>query len=160
VLFAALACVMLAAEPVCAATLVGTVVPPYPADIHQNEGSCFGGTGAAPCPRSIGVLADASNKDIQILSAVAAPRDGKAPRWLVQDVVAYPEIDAQLVVIYGVCRYGGMADDYIVAVVDAQSKQDRLPARGWAYRIDSGTGKFVKLDSAGVDCTNTAGEAD
>jgi hypothetical protein len=71
----------------------------------------------------------------------------------------YPKVNKGYHLDWGSCRYDSVEDGAVVAVV-RHSKQPWLRAADWAYRLDSASGKLVKLDPKRVDCYNTALEAD
>jgi hypothetical protein len=148
------------AMPLHAQGLVGSIVPPYPAGLSEQEGSCIGDKPDQPCEWGIGVLANAAGKKVQIVASSDAKRpEEKNARWRVTDAIPYPPVGKGLELAVATCRSSGAEDSSILAVVRS-SKKEWLQAAGWAYRLDRASGKFVKLSPQGIDCINTGMDAD
>ena len=154
------ASVVALAMPLHAQGLVGSIVPPYPAGLSEQEGSCIGDKPDQPCEWGIGVLANAAGKKVQIYAASdAKPPEERNARWRVTDVLPYPTLGKGLDLAVAVCRSGGAEDSAILAVV-RNAKREFLQATGWVYRLDRTSGKFVKLSPNGIDCINAGLDAD
>ena len=140
--------------------LVGKRVPPFPDGMYEGGGSCIGVGSEHPCQRSVSVLMSSKGKKIGFYAAVSDGRDEKGSAyWIVTDVMPYPKVNKGHNLVWGGCRYDGVGDDSVVAVVQ-NSKRPWLHAAGWAFRVDDTSGKFIKLDTMHVDCVNTALESD
>ena len=151
-----------------AGDLVGQIVPPYPAGLHDIGGSCMTLTPgyAHVCDYSVGVLADAANDDDidQTLTPVIrwlvvgrmVGRDGAQARWLITDAVAYPKAEAGFHLQMGSCRLAGREDDRVIAVVRDDDAGELLTDVHWARRVELPVGKFTELDPRAVDCLNEA----
>lgn len=102
----------------------------------------------------------ASGKNIGVYASVSDGHDenGKSSA-IVTDIIPYPKVDKGYHLDWSSCRYDGVEESAVVAVVK-DSKQEFLRAAGWAYRVDDVSGKLIKLDPKHVDCYNTAREAD
>jgi hypothetical protein len=101
------------------------------------------------------VLMSASGKQIGIYASVLDGRDEKGKSYqLVTDVIPYPNVNKGYHVHWSTCRYDGIEDGAVIALVK-DSKQDWLRAAGWAYRVEDISGKLIKLDAKQVDCYNT-----
>ena len=140
--------------------LVGRRVPPFPNGMHEGGGSCISAGTQDPCRRTIGVLLDAADKEIAVYASLTDGHGEKGrPFRIISDVIPYPKVQKGDHLDWGSCRYDGVGDEAVVAVV-RQSKQSWLRAAGWAYRVENASGKLVALDPKRVDCYNTALEAD
>jgi hypothetical protein len=140
--------------------LVGKRVPPLPDGMYQGGGACIGNGPGDSCRRSVSVFMSSKGKRIGVYAAVSDGRDEKGfAFWIVTDVLPYPNVDKGHDLVWGSCRYDGVEDNSVVAVV-RNSKQPWLRAAGWAYRVEDTSGRFIKLDTMHVDCANTALEAD
>jgi hypothetical protein len=153
------ASVVALAMPLHAQGLVGSIVPPYPAGLSEQEGSCVGDKPGQPCEWGIGILANAAGKKVQIYAGSDATDGRKDARWRVTDVLPYPTLGKGLDLAVAVCRSGGAEDSAILAVV-RNAKREFLQATGWVYRLDRTSGKFVKLSPTGIDCINAGLDAD
>jgi hypothetical protein len=143
-----------------AAELVGLTVPPFPGGMYQGGGACIGDKPDLPCERSVGVLINSAGNKVGIYAASDAGRDDKGrARWLISDVVPYPQVHRGYDVVWADCRSAGITDKSIVALVRTSKTEEWLQASDWAYRVD-GSREFIKLDPGRVDCVNTALGAD
>jgi hypothetical protein len=139
--------------------LVGKRVPPFPDGMYEGGGSCIANGPQDPCHRGVGELTSAQGKKIAVLAFVSAGHDERGFAYrIVTDAIPYPKVNKGHHLDWGTCRYDGIDDDSVVAVVE-ESKQPWLRAAGWAYRIENGSGKFIKVDTKHVDCANTALDA-
>jgi hypothetical protein len=140
--------------------LVGKRVPPFPEGMSQGGGSCIALDTQDSCRQMVSVLMSAAGKEMGIYASVLDGRDesGK-PFVIVTDVVPYPKVNKGYHLDWSTCRYDGVEDGALIAVVK-DSKQTWLRGAGWAYRVEKASGKLSKLDSKHVDCYNTALEAD
>ncbi|WP_284423786.1 MULTISPECIES: hypothetical protein [unclassified Bradyrhizobium] len=82
----------------------------------------------------------------------------RKPFKLVSDVLSHPKLSKGYHMEWSHCRLDGAADDAVVAVV-RDAKRTWLRASAWAYRLESSSGKFVKLEPKRVDCYNPAIDA-
>jgi hypothetical protein len=147
-----------------AGDLVGQVVPPYPAGLHDIGGSCMTLTPgyAHVCDYSVGVLADAANDPEAepvirwLVAGRLVGRDGSQARWLITDAVAYPKSDPDYHLQMGSCRLGGRDDAQVIAVVRDDSQGELLTEVRWARRVELPAGTFTELDPHAVDCLNEA----
>jgi hypothetical protein len=128
--------------------------------MYEGGGTCIASGTQDPCHRAVGVLMSAAGKEIRVYASVSDGRDARGkPFGIVTDVIPYPKMNKGYHLDWGSCRYDGVEDSAVVAVVK-DSKQQRLQAAGWAYRVENASGKLLKLDPKHVDCYNTALEAD
>ena len=128
--------------------------------MYQEGGSCIGSGTQDPCHRAVAVLMNAAGKETGIFASVSDGRDERGKSFeIITDVIPYPKVNDGHHLDWGSCRYDGVEDGAVVAVVK-HSKQPWLRAVGWAYRVETVSGKFIKLDPKRVDCHNTALEAD
>jgi hypothetical protein len=152
--FLALTCAARADE------LVGKRVPPFPDGMYEGGGTCIATGTQDPCHRVVAVLMSAAGKEIGVYASVSDGRDERGkPVGIVTDVIPYPKVNKGYPLDWSSCRYDGVEDSAVVAVVK-DSKQRWLRAAGWAYRVENASGKLIKLDPKHVDCYNTALEAD
>jgi hypothetical protein len=140
--------------------LVGMRVPPLPDGIYEGGGACIGNGREDRCHRSVSVLISSKGKEIGVYAAVSDGRDERGSAfWIVTDVMPYPKVKKGHDLVWGSCRFDGVEDNSVVAVV-RNSKQPWLHAADWAFRVEDTSGKFIKLDTMRVDCANTALGAD
>ena len=140
--------------------LVGKRVPPFPDGMYEGGGTCIATGTQDPCHRGVSVLKSAAGKEIGVYASVSDGHDKRSKSFaIVTDVIPYPKVNKGYHLDWSSCRYGGVEDDAVVAVVK-DSKQTWLRAAGWAYRVENASGKLIKLDPKHVDCYNTALEAD
>jgi len=140
--------------------LVGKRVPPFPNGSHEGGGSCIAAGTKDPCHRGVAILVSAAGQEIGIYATVSDGHDEKGKAFaIVTDIIPYPTVNKGYHLDWSSCRYDGVEDEAVLAVV-RESKRQRLQAADWAYRVDSVTGKLVKLEPKRVDCYNTASEAD
>jgi hypothetical protein len=139
--------------------LVGKRVPPFPNGMQAGGGGCIA-IAEDPRHRSISILMSGLGKEIGVYASVADGRDERGKAFsIVTDVIPYPKVNEGHHLDWSNCRYNGIEDSAVVAVVK-RSKQPWLRSAGWAYRVENVSGKFLKLDPRRVDCYNTALEAD
>ena len=140
--------------------LVGKRVPPFPDGIYEQGGTCISAGTQDPCHRAVAVLMNAARKEMGVYASVSDGRDERGKAFgIVTDVIPYPKVNKGYHLDWGSCRYDGVEDSAVLAVVK-DSKQTWLRAAGWAYRVENASGKLIKLDTKHVDCYNTALEAD
>ena len=152
--FLALTCAARADE------LVGKRVPPFPDGMYEGGGSCIAIGTQDPCHGGVGVLMSAAGKEKGVYASISDGHDEEGhPFWIVTDVIPYPRVNKGYHLDWGSCRYDGVEDSAVIAVVK-HSKQSWLRAADWAYRVENASGKLIKLDPKRVDCYNTALEAD
>ena len=102
----------------------------------------------------------AAGKEMGVYASVSDGRDERGKAFeIVTDVIPYPKVNKGYHLDWSSCRYDGVEDTAVLAVVK-DSKQTWLRAAGWAYRVENASGKLIKLDTKHVDCYNTALEAD
>lgn len=141
--------------------LVGKRVPPFPEGMYKGGGACIGNSSEDRCHRSVSVLMSSKGKRMGVYAAVSDGRDDRGfAFWIVTDVMPYPRVNKGHELVWGSCRYDGVEDNSVVAVVVLTSKRPWLYATGWAYRVEDTSGRFIKLDTMHVDCANTALDAD
>jgi hypothetical protein len=130
--------------------LVGSTIPPYPAGVLHEQGTCI-----ADCDFSIGILEDASSVPKTLFGARLAGRDesGKA-RWTVTDALPFPAMPEGFLLALATCEVDGKQDETIVAAVRGSEVEEWLEDVVWARRFDLATGKFVEHASQGVRCLN------
>lgn len=143
--------------------LVGMTVPPLPESLREMGGTCLGDLNSKDvCGYSIGML---GNNDgvvtyLYIGSNASSGEKGET-RWLITDQLSVPAIAHPYVLTNTACRYKGISDTAVVAIVkDEGLDKEWLKAKDWAYRADLNLGRFVRLAAKDVDCYNTAREAD
>jgi hypothetical protein len=103
---------------------------------------------------------NAAGKEIGVYASVSDGNDEQGKAFgIVTDLIPYPKVNKGYHLDWSSCRYDGVNDAAVVAVVK-DSKQEWLRAAGWAYRLENASGKLIKLDPKHVDCYNTALEAD
>jgi hypothetical protein len=140
--------------------LVGKRVPPFPDGMYAGGGSCIAAGTKDPCHLTISVLMSANGKEMGIFASVSDGRDELGTRFaIVTDIIPYPTVKKGYHLEWSSCRYSGVEDEAVLAVVKA-SKQQWLRAADWAYRVENASGRLIKLDPKYVDCYNTALEAD
>lgn len=140
--------------------VVGKLVPPYPAGLKSNTGSCVG-SGMEPdelCARSIITLDDDEDRTLQFLAAKFVDRVGDEPRWRITDAVPHPALRRDELVAISTCQRDGVDDAGVLAIIDTgadgASGLDMLPAVRWALRLDRKTGKFLRIAPSRVRCYN------
>ncbi|HXZ68550.1 MAG TPA: hypothetical protein VEH07_08185 [Alphaproteobacteria bacterium] len=138
---------------------VGTIVPPYPQGLAENEGACVGsGDALRVCEYSIGILSDASGKPLWILAKHFERYDEAGrPYSLVTDVLAYPHTSGSRVLLLWTCLFRNEPDASVMALVKNPAAQAK-PASDWAYKVDLSTGKFVRLNPRDVTCYEPQGD--
>ena len=130
--------------------LVGSIIPPYPAGLVNEQGACI-----AECDFSIGILEDASSTPKSLFGARLAGRDDKGKaHWTVTDAVPYPDFPKGYILGMATCEADGIKDETIVAVVRAIEEDEWLADVLWALRYDLDTEKFVDHPVQGVRCLN------
>ena len=142
----------------CQASLIGRVIPPWPAGLHEGQGNCF--NSAHVCEAGLGVLNDQANVPKVIYAWIRPDQKvSQLPAYRVTDTIRFPQLHGSQLWERGVCRNGSTPDDTIMALVEP-AKTEWLSASEWAYRVDKSSGRFVRLDPRLVDCYDTAKEAD
>lgn len=151
-------------------TLKGAKLPPYPGNSELYQSACIGSNKVDSknkeeklCDFSIKVFKD-KNADSFILAATAATGNklNGQPEWVVQDALALAKIKENSFIEVFTCRYKGVADDTIVALIPEHTGKASsfIKAIDWAYRINLPSGQFVALEPGLVDCENTAAGVD
>jgi hypothetical protein len=148
---------LMTAVMVCeSATLVGSVIPPYPDGWKEGGGVCIAQSLGMErmCSFSMGILKSADGKILYVGKLVSSP-DAKLPLWLVTDEMPYPVIPRKHYFTYVSCEKDGKSDETIMAIVKRPRAEmewhDRIHT---AYRVNLDSGRFEKISSKGVRCLN------
>lgn len=160
---ACVAAVTAAFAPVFAAdiSLVGKIVPPYPAGLDELQGSCISG-GPLPaqvCDYSLTVVgrfaADRAQgaTATQILAMRNLDPGARQARWMVTDAAAVPKPRKDYVLQIGTCRIDGVGNANIVAFVRHGDREYSRDVR-WARQLDIASGILVPVAAKRVDCLN------
>ncbi|HWV16579.1 MAG TPA: hypothetical protein VN030_14190 [Cellvibrio sp.] len=148
------------------AGIKGSKLPPYPGNSELYQSACIGSTKADSknteeklCDFSIKVFKE-KNAGSFILAATAATGNklNGQPEWVVLDALALTKIKENSLIEIFTCRYKGVADDTIIALIPEHTGNTSsfIKAGDWAYRINLPSGQFVALEPDLVDCENTA----
>lgn len=145
----------------CASTsLVGSTIPPTPAGLLHRQGACVAHAlgNERICEYSVGILEDSKGKPEMFFGARMAGRDkSRKAHWIITDAFPYPTLPERYFLAVATCRVAGKDDSTIIAAVrgvDAEWFRDVL----WARRFDLTTGKFVEINTSGVECSNESWE--
>jgi len=139
-------------------SLVNKVVPAYPNGTEVYEASCISDALGAErgCEIAIEVLKVKDGNPISILAKKVIKNNLQGTsqsQWLITDKIEYPKIDAGESLVLTQCRLNGKLDRTILAVV-VDSKTEWLAVKGWARKVDLSTGKFLVINSSGIQCEN------
>ncbi len=147
---------ILFATPACADDLIGSIIPPYPADLKETSGACIAGSLGSEriCDFSIGVLADSKGKHRFVYGASHTGRNEKGNAlWRVTDAFPYPSLPIGQIISIATCTDNGKSDETIVAAVSAVDAE-WYEKVFWARRYDFESGKFVSHPPKNVRCLN------
>lgn len=128
-----------------AASLTGTMIPPFINGWQDRGGACV-----ADCAYTIGDVQKGTRRLLYFGKATTRIDPDKA-RWLVLDEMVYPRATGQHVV-YGSCQYKGVADETLIALVKT-ADTEWLSAKV-AYRANITTHQFQKIPPKGIRCAN------
>jgi hypothetical protein len=142
-------------------SLVGKIVPPYPAGLDELQGACIPGGPSHDqlCDFGLVVIGKrASDPDREAISLqLLATRDAEPgaanARWRVVDAVAVPKARKGYWLQIGSCRIDRVDGPGVVAFVRHGDSEYSRDVR-WARRYDISSGKLVAVDSKRVDCVN------
>ncbi|HSB96058.1 MAG TPA: hypothetical protein VLC91_06405 [Spongiibacteraceae bacterium] len=136
--------------------------PPTPAaaaaEVNDQQGACIGGASYELCSFAVNVV----EKNLIPIAFVSKKSLGDGPdgnpTWEILDEIALPSNMAGRFIQYASCRYSGESDDTVVALVPPHDSEapEYIKAADWAFKVALPSGKFQELDSAKVDCINTA----
>jgi hypothetical protein len=134
--------------------LVGTIVPPYPADFTRESSACISGPSQPEriCDFAIEVI---SMKDeLRLLLEKSAPTIApKKARWQILDWIPYPRTSSNERVVFAMCERNDNPDQTIIAVVkhkDAEWYTDVVAA----FIANLAKGRFEATDTTGIRCIN------
>ncbi|RNF85973.1 hypothetical protein EER27_00610 [Lysobacter psychrotolerans] len=136
--------------------LSGRTVPPYPAGLRSNTGSCIGSTDeeGGVCARSIATLDDDLGVSRYLYAGAALEPVDDMPQWRVTDVIAVPSMRPHEALQIGTCEADRKPDAALAALVDARGAGEMVTRVRWAVRLQRDSGRFVTVSAATVACIN------
>lgn len=145
---------MLLASASNAESLVGSVVPPYPAGFRDGGGACISKALGDKniCDYSLGILRRRGEHLLYL--GKSAPRiDPKKPRWTVMDQLSIKDIPRGHDISFGLCEQNGVQDETILAFVKV-TNSDWFTNVHSAYKVNLATERFEKIPTKSIRCLN------
>lgn len=144
-------------------SLIDRTLPPYPQGLNSLQGTCLPGEEGLVhvCDYAISVLGHGAFGDDADPVSVVAERNPDhpahvhwEPRWLITDVLPYPEAGDGYFLQVGSCRVEGRDDGYVAALVRHDDASPYSTDVTWARRLDTDRGRLERVDPGRVDCPN------
>jgi hypothetical protein len=143
-----------------AQSLVGATIPPDPNGFVHKTGACIAKSLGAErmCDYSVGLLQDTNGVPRLVYGArrLESRTAANQARWTVAATFNVPALTAGQYVAMATCRMDEVADETIVAIVQAEGSKAWNDKIILAKRFDFQTERFVDLPVADISCENVA----
>lgn len=151
---AVLLVLLFVAAPASASDLIGRLVPPYPAGMASDMGTCIASK-RDPCGYSIGTLNDAQGKILKVMALALSKRLKGVPVWRVIDIRDAPALARQQMWALEECAVDGKIDPTIIGAVSYRDMGGWIETKDtiWAIRFDVAAGRLEDVKLATVSCT-------